>query len=73
MNKESKPIFHTVSGDQLYKLKVKYYGQGKEVKEGDQICFGFLVNHTDVKDSMSMTLQPFVLDPKGSGMIYQLY
>lgn len=73
MNKESKPVFHTINESQIHELKSKYYGQGKEVKEGDQICFGFLMNHTDVKDSMSMTLQSFVLDPKGSGMIYQLY
>jgi len=83
MNNESKPIFHTVTGDKLHEAKNRYYAGGKELKEGDQICFGFVMNSANIngtpvtlldpeKDQISMSMLTFVLD-SASGMLYQLY
>ena len=89
MNNESKPVFHTVTGDKLHEAKNRYYAGGKELKEGDQICFGFVMNPAGSNGNPSSTLHcGFSLDPEkdqismsmltfvldsASGMLYQLY
>lgn len=89
MSNKSKQVFHEVTAESLATIKNKYYAGGKELKEGDKICFGFVMNPAGSNGNPSSTLHcGFSLDPEKdqismsmltfvseemSGMIYQLY
>jgi len=83
MSIKNKPVFHVVTGKNIKDGRNRYYAGGKELKEGDQICFGFVMNSANIngtpvtsldpeKDQISMSMLTFVLE-EASGMLYQLY